>query len=184
MFDSGPQFVFNLNGGPGIRVHQFGGARPRRRPRDPNAPEEPPASLQQTLMGLLPLLFILILPLLSSLFSGSSSTPSGPSMRFDSAVPPHTMHRQTPQFKVDYYLNPAEVEEFSASKFKNLDLKAENSYVQDLRFKCEVENQSKLRLQEEAQGWFFPDMEKLARASKMEMKACRKLDELYKVRRG
>merc|ERR1712093_613788 len=60
-FDNGPGFVFNMGGGPGIRVHQFGGARPRRRPRDPNAPEPPPASLQQTLMGLLPLLFILIL---------------------------------------------------------------------------------------------------------------------------
>jgi DnaJ homolog subfamily B member 12 len=184
MFDSGPQFVFNMGGGPGVRVHQFGGARPRRRPRDPNAPPEQPATAQSTLMGLLPLLIILILPLLSSIFSGSSSTPSGPSMRFDKAHPPHTMHRQTPQLKVDYYINPAEVEEYNPAKFKTLDKKAENSYVQEIRYKCEVENQSKMRLQEEAQGWFFPDMEKMAKASKMEMKACRRYEELQKMARG
>ena len=37
MFDGGPQFVFNMGGGPGFRVHQFGGDRPRRRPREANA---------------------------------------------------------------------------------------------------------------------------------------------------
>merc|ERR1712000_710667 len=124
-------------GGPGIRVHQFGGARPRRRPRDPNAPEPPPASLQQTLMGLLPLLFILILPLLSSLFSGT--TAAGPSMRFDSAVPPHTMHRHTRKWKVDYYLNPTEVENYTPSQFSKLDQSAEINFVQRLNVDCQQE---------------------------------------------
>lgn len=172
-----------MGGGPGVRVHQFGGARPRRRPRDPNAPPEPPASAQSTLLGLLPLLIILVLPLLSSLFSGAT-TPSGPSMRFDSAQPPHTMHRTTPQLKVNYYINPAEVQEYNGAKFKVLDLRAENNFMQDLRLKCEAENQARARLQEEAQGWFFPDMEKLARASKMEMKSCVKWDEYQRIRRG
>src|ERR1700709_2288324 len=84
MFDAGPQFVFNLGGGPGVRVHQFGGARPRRRPRDPHAPQEPPATLRSTIMGLLPLLILFVLPLISSFFSGGS-TAAGPSMRFDHA---------------------------------------------------------------------------------------------------
>lgn len=184
MFNTSPAFVFNMGGGPGVRVHQFGGGQPRRRPRDPNAPPEAPASLQQTLLSLLPILLIFILPLLSSLFSGSAA--SGPSMRFDAAVPPHTMARKTPQFKVPYFLNPAEVEEFSASKFKNLDKQAETSYIQDLRVTCDNERTAKLRLQEEAQGWFFPDMEKLAKANKYEMKGCMRLDELATMagRRG
>jgi len=178
MFDAGPQFVFNLGGGPGIRVHQFGGARPRRRPRDPNAPEEATPSLQSTLMGLLPLLFILIIPLLSSIFSGSGSTPAGPSMRFDNAVPPHTMHRHTSRYKVDYYLNPAEVESYSSSQFNRLDQRAEVNYVQDLNLKCEVERQSKQQLVNEAQGWFFQDPEKMHQARTMEMKSCRKLESM------
>ena len=181
MFNSGPQFVFNMGGGPGIRVHQFGGGRPRRRPADPNAPEQQ-QSLQQTLIGLLPLLFIFILPLLSSLFSGDS-TPAGPSMRFDTAVPPHTMQRTTQNFKIPYFVNPVDVEDFSASKLKNLDKQAENSYIHDLRIRCEAEQQTRLRLQEEAQGWFFPDMEKMARANKMEMRACDRINELQRMQR-
>ncbi|KAI4844179.1 DUF1977-domain-containing protein, partial [Aureobasidium sp. EXF-8845] len=52
LFD-GPGFVFNMGGGPGVRVHQFGGGAPRRRPqqapRDPNAP---PPTLMQSLQSL------------------------------------------------------------------------------------------------------------------------------------
>lgn len=180
MFNSGPQFVFNMGGGPGIRVHQFGGGRPRGRPADPNNPEQP-QSLKQTLIGLLPLLFILVLPLLSSLFS--STTPAGPSMRFDAAVPPHTVKRTTGTYKIPYFINPVEVEDYSASKLKNLDKQAENSYIQDLRIRCDKEQQHRLNLQEEAQGWFFPDLEKMERANKMELKACNRISELQRMHR-
>jgi DnaJ family protein B protein 12 len=159
-------------------VHQFGGARPRRRPRDPNAPPEPPASLQTTLMGLLPLLFILILPILSSLFSGSGSATSGPSMRFDSAVPPHTTHRHTSRLKVDYYINPAEVEGYSPSQFAKLDQRAEINFVQRLGEECHLEEVAKQQMLNDAQGWFFQDPEKMQRARNMEMKSCRRLDSM------
>ncbi|KAG9555894.1 DUF1977-domain-containing protein, partial [Aureobasidium melanogenum] len=44
LFD-GPGFVFNLGGGPGVRVHQFGGGAPRRRPQAARDPNQPPPSL-------------------------------------------------------------------------------------------------------------------------------------------
>lgn len=182
--DGGQQFVFNMGGGPGIRVHQFGGARPRRRPRDPNAPPDPPASLQTTLMGLLPLLFILVLPILSSLFSGSGSTAPGPSMRFDTAVPPHTLHRHTKRMNVDYYINPAEVEHYSASQFSKLDQRAEINFIQRLNVECQQEEIAKQDLVNEATGWFYQDAEKMQQARTMEMKSCRRLDSMGVGRSG
>jgi DnaJ family protein B protein 12 len=178
MFDAGPQFVFNLGGGPGVRVHQFGGARPRRRPRDPNAPQEPPATLRSTIMGLLPLLILFVLPLLSSLFSGSGSSEEGPLMRFDRPVAPYTMHRLTTRLKVDYYLNPADVEQYTPHKFSQLDRQAEVSFVKQLNLGCEQELDARQRLINEAQGWFMQDAEKMQQARNMEMKSCKRLDSM------
>lgn len=178
MFDTGPQFVFNLGGGPGVRVHQFGGGRPRRRPRDPNATtEEAPASLRSIITGLLPLIVIFILPLLSSLFSGATSA-AWPSMRFDNAVPPHTMHRLTTRMKIDYYINPVDVEEYTPHKFSQLDQKAETNYVQQLDIGCEQEKDLRQRMFNDAQGWIMQDQEKMNKAKNMVMKDCRKLEEL------
>jgi DnaJ family protein B protein 12 len=177
MFDAGPGFVFNLGGGPGVRVHQFGGARPRRRPRDPNEQQEA-AGLRSTIMGLLPLLILFVLPLLSSLFSGSGSTAAGPSMRFDGPVAPHTMHRLTTRLKVDYYLNPSEVDQYTPHKFSQLDKRAEVNYVQQLRYACEQEQEYQQRLVEESRGWFVQDVEKMNRARNLEMKNCKKLDSM------
>lgn len=178
MFDAGPQFVFNLGGGPGVRVHQFGGARPRRRPRDPNAPPEPPATLRSTIMGLLPLIVLFILPLLSSLFSGSDSSSGVPLMRFDRAVAPQTQHRLTDRLKVDYYVNPADVEQYTPYKFSQLDKKAEVKFIQQLNIGCEQELDARQRLVNEAQGWFMQDVDKMQRARDMEMKSCKRLDRM------
>ncbi|KAL1981514.1 hypothetical protein VTN96DRAFT_2495 [Rasamsonia emersonii] len=173
----GPQFVFNMGGGPGIRVHQFGGTRPRRRPREANNQSEPAPSGWASLSQLLPLILLFVLPLLSSLFSGSS-TPSGPTFRFDGPVSPHTMHRTTPKLKVDYYINPLDVDDYSARKFNQLDQRVEVEYVNKLRHECESEVQMRDRMIQEAQGWFFPDVEKMKEARAMELKSCRRLDAL------
>ncbi|KAL1839822.1 hypothetical protein VTJ49DRAFT_1101 [Mycothermus thermophilus] len=108
-FDGGPQFVFNF-GGPGIRVHQFGGPRPRMRPRNPG--QEEPANFWSNFVGLLPILLLFGWPILSSIFSGlfTSSPPPTPSMAFDEPNPPlYTMERTMPNFGVKYYVNPADV---------------------------------------------------------------------------
>ncbi|KAI4262627.1 MAG: hypothetical protein L6R42_002199 [Xanthoria sp. 1 TBL-2021] len=175
-FDSAPQFVFNLGGGPGFRVHQFGGGRPRRRPREANGdPNQAPQSAGSVLSNLLPLLILFVLPLLSSIFS--SSTPAGPSFRFDTPEPPYTMQRTTPRLMVDYYLNPAEVEDYSNRKLKDLDKRAESSYVTNLQYECQREIQTRNRMIDDAQGWFLPDAEKMRAARNFDMRSCRKLDE-------
>lgn len=181
-FDSGPQFVFNLGGGPGFRVHQFGGGRPRRRPREATGdPNQAPQSAGSVLSNLLPLLILFVLPLLSSIFS--SSTPAGPSFRFDTPEPPYTMQRTTPRLMVDYYLNPVEVEDYSNRKLRDLDKRAETSYVTNLQYDCQTEIRTRNRMIDEAQGWFFPNVEKMQAARNFEMRSCRKLDE-YGFSRG
>ena len=175
MFDSGPQFVFNLGGGPGFRVHQFGGGQPRRRPRTANgSPEE---QRQQTTMGalsnLLPLLILFVLPLLSSLFS--SAMPSGPSIHFQPG-PPNTLQRTSRNLKVDYYLNPVDIDGYTTQKLNNLDRQAESQYVTQLQYECQLETRTRNRMFEDAQGWFFQDVDKMRDARNYQMRSCQTLD--------
>ncbi|KAH3160487.1 hypothetical protein KXV34_007787 [Aspergillus fumigatus] len=143
----GPQFVFNMGGGPGFRVHQFGGPRPRRRPREASAQAE--------------------------------AAPSGwATFQFDAAVPPHTMQRTTPKYNINYFVNPRDVEDYSAKKLRQLDTKVEVDYITKLRYECESEVHARDRMMQEAQGWFFPDVEKMKEARSMELKSCRQLDSL------
>ncbi|KAJ5341997.1 Heat shock protein DnaJ [Penicillium brevicompactum] len=174
----GPQFVFNMGGGPGFRVHQFGGQQPRRRPRAAGAAtQEAPLDGRSILRQLLPLIILFVLPLLSSLFSGSS-TPSGPSYRFDTPVSPHTMGRTTPKLNLNYFVNPLDVDNFSARNFRDLDTRVEIEHVRTLRNKCDSEAHERERRLQDAQGWIFPDVEKMKKARAMEMPACRQLDSL------
>ncbi|PIA92520.1 DnaJ subfamily B member 12 [Cercospora beticola] len=171
----GPGFVFYVGGGPGIRVHQFGGNRPRRRPHNHEEAQQGPTSMFQALQGLLPLLLLFILPLISSFFSGSGQ-PSGPSMRFDAAVPPHTEQHTSGKLKVPYWVNPTEVRDFTVKKWKNLDEQAERKYIINLNAECEWEQSQRQRLANEAMGFFYTDQVKLDRAKKMEMPSCRRLE--------
>ena len=173
----GSQFVFNLGGGPGFRVHQFGGARPRRRPREANRErDEQPQSISSILMNLLPLLILVILPLLSSLMSSGDSS-SGPEIRL-SPIPPNTMKRTTPEHKINYYINPQSVVDYTNRKFHHLDLRVEREYISNLRYECSVEIQTQNRLIQEAQGWFFPDENKMREARNMEKKSCSRLQKM------
>ncbi|KAL2400028.1 putative J domain-containing protein C17A3.05c [Exophiala dermatitidis] len=170
----GPQFVFNMGGGPGFTVHRMGGTTPRRRPRDASA--ETAGSGLSALTQLLPLLLLFILPLLSSLFS---STPNpGPQVRYDSPVPPHTMHRVTPRYKVDYFVNPAEVQGFTSRQLSSLDQRAEVEYVSSLKYQCENEVRRKRQEINDATGFFFTDEDRLRRARNMPMPGCQRLEEL------
>ena len=172
----GPGFVFNMGGGPGIRVHQFGGDRPRRRPH--NHENAQPTSPREALRSLLPLLLLPLLPLLSSIFSGGFSTASGPSMRFDTPLSPNTLAHTTTNLKLHYYVNPAEVGDYTARNWKELDKVAERKYVAQLSTECEWEQSQRQRLAQEAQGFFFTDTAMLERARRMDMPGCRRLGEL------
>ena len=176
MFDTGPQFVFNLGGGPGFRVHQFGGNRPRRRPADANGnTNEQPQTVKSMLSSLLPLLILIVIPLLSSIFS--STAPSGPSFRFDSPEPPYTLERTTSNLRVNYYLNPSDVDDLSPRKMNDLDRRAESSYINNLQYECQLESRQRSRMMEDAQGWFFIDENKMRAARNLDMRSCRRLDE-------
>jgi len=170
----GPQFVFNMGGGPGFTVHRMGGTTPRRRPREANGETAPTGF--SALTQLLPLLLLFILPLLSSFFTGSGD--SGPSVRFDSPVPPHTIHRVTPRYKVDYFVNPAEIDGWKPRQLSSLDQRAEVDYVTNLKYQCETEVHRKRQEINEATGFFYTDEERLKRARTMPMPGCRRLDEL------
>ncbi|KAJ5699178.1 J domain-containing protein [Penicillium malachiteum] len=173
----GPQFVFNMGGGPGFRVHQFGGGAPRRRPRATNSTPQPPPDLWSILRQILPLLILFLLPLLSSMFSGSPA-PAGPTYRFDTPEAPHTLGRTTPSLNINYFVNPLDVEELSPRKLRQLDKRVEVAYVTNLQYDCENEVQFRDRKIQEAQGWFFPDVEKMKEARAMELKSCRKWETL------
>jgi len=180
MGGGGPGFVFNMGGGPGIRVHQFGGGRPRRRPPGANGqPEEQPTAFS-SLAQLLPLVFLFIIPLLSSLFSGAT-TPSGPSMRFDAAAPPHTHLRTSHALKVPYWVNPRDVEDYSPRKWREVDKYAEVRYVNQLNVQCENEQNTRQRLFQESQGWFWVDEAKLEQARRMDLWACNRLREIQRM---
>ena len=99
-------------------------------------------------------------------------------MRFDGPVAPHTMHRLTTRLKVDYYLNPLDVDGYTAHKYSQLDKTAEVKFVQQLRLGCEQELEQQQRLVNEAQGWFVQDVEKMNRARNLEMRSCKKLDSM------
>jgi DnaJ homolog subfamily B member 12 len=168
--------VFNFGGGPGIRVHQFGGARPRRRPRDAQNQQEQNPGLQN-LLGLLPIILFFVLPMISSLFSGGSSN-AIPSMTFDKPHPPYTHARTLPQLDVKYFVNPADISTYSSSALNRLDRQAQDSFIRRLNNDCDNEIIQKRRLREAAQGWFFQDPERMAEANARKMPSCERLQTL------
>lgn len=151
---------------------------PRRRPAGSGQAAQNPQGLA-AFTQLLPLLLIFILPLLSSLFSGSTS--AGPSFRFDTPHKPYTMHRVTPNYKVDYFVNPKEVDGYTDKKFRSLDRKAEVEYVTTLQYQCEHENQRKRQAINDATGFFFTDENQLRAARAMAMPACERIDGLRRL---
>jgi hypothetical protein len=92
------------------------------------------------------------------------------------------MHRITPKYKVDYFINPVEVDGYTLRKFHQLDQRAEVDYISTLQYNCEVERNTKQQLLQDAQGWFAVDEEKIKQARSMPMRSCSRLDEL-RVRR-
>jgi DnaJ family protein B protein 12 len=158
----GNGFVFNMGGGPGMRVHQMGGNGPRRRPH--NHANQPPASPMAALQSLLPLLLLFIIPLLSSLFSGGA--PTFPITRFDKAAP-YTQHHASAKLNVDYYFNPKDTADYTKRNWRDLDSHVENKYIQRLGSECEWESSLKQRARQEARGFWSRDEVKWQRAEAM-----------------
>lgn len=163
-------------GGPGFRVHQFGGNRPRRRPagaRGANGEEQPSAS--DAFRNLLPLLLLFLVPLLSSLFSGSGSTPSYPRFSFDNPIPGLSHEHTTPRFKTRYFTNPVDVTTYGTKEWRRMDSYVEGVLYERLQRECEFAQRQTQRLVQEAQGWFSVDEEKMAQARAVDNASCHRL---------
>lgn len=184
VFDTGPQFVFNFGGGPGIRVHQFGGARPRGRPRDTqNGREEQQGSGIQNLIGMLPILLFFIFPLLTSLFGGDSASAT-PKMAFEKPQGAYTHARAMPvHSSVKYYVRPKDVEGYRSKQWDELDRIAEKSFVNEIYYGCQREQEKQARMREEAQGWFFQDEELMAKANALPLEHCNRWMALMKEKK-
>ncbi|KAK6524288.1 hypothetical protein TWF694_005942 [Orbilia ellipsospora] len=186
-FGGGGTF-FDLGGGPGIRIHHFGGPNPRRRPNQEAAADED-NSIGSTLIRLLPLILIFAFSLLSSILSGFGGTSDGasghqgPHIKWQSK-PPFTEKRVTPNYKIPFYVNPTEIANHSPSKLNMLDRSAERIYVRGLRAQCDKEYLAKQEKIEESQGWFFVDQKKFQEAVNIQLKSCQKLNDLGLSRSG
>lgn len=177
--------MFNLGGNRGFRVHQMGGAGPRRRPRDAAAAaaaangQRREASGWDTLVSLLPIIFLFLFPLLTSIFSSGESQPSMPSVVFDQEKPPHhILRRSSSKLDVPYYVNPHEVAGWSDHSLGQLDRQADVKFVSLMRSQCEAETRTRQDMVDKAQGWFFPDPEKLQAARNYERPSCKRLEKL------
>lgn len=192
MFDGGRGGGgFGAFGGPGIRVHQFGGGGPRMRRRGPQgtggrgaegprqrAEEQEETSIKRILIQLLPLLIFFLLPALSSLFSSDpSENLKGPSFAVNRKAP-FTLMRETPDYKIPYWVNPEEMEGLTNRDALNLDRRAENKIVSDLSYHCRIEHQAQQQALEDSEGWFFVDQEKRKRARNMPKPNCQRMSDL------
>ncbi|KLU89479.1 hypothetical protein MAPG_08450 [Magnaporthiopsis poae ATCC 64411] len=183
-FDTGPQFVFNMGGGPGIRVHQFGGGRPRRRPRDGADPQQQQqqaeASILSTIIGLLPVIFLFIIPLITSLFAGPT-TPAVPDVVFDMPLGAH-VHRQVHDSGLNFFVREedwAKIRE-NKNKVSQLHQQAYVTFVNRLKSECEHESHQQRRLHEAAHGWFYVDQDMLDRARSHPKPSCARLERLLR----
>ncbi|KAK9456436.1 DnaJ domain-containing protein [Dipodascopsis uninucleata] len=181
------QASFGGFGGPGVRIHSFGGnpfssfAQAGRMPRQP--PGQQPSNNDflslRSLIQLFPLILLFIFPLLSSLFDSSSSSGDNfwrQQTKFEfTPSPPYTAERFTPRYHVPYYLNPKDIDTLNNHKLVQLDHRVETSYIRGLQNKCDIEYDRRQRKLDESQGWFFVDQEKYQQALKMKMDSCDKL---------
>lgn len=174
---------FDMGGGPGIRIHHFGGPNPRRRPAAGQQDAEADTSISSTIIRLLPLILIFVFSLLSSFISGGSESSGvsggyrGPSIKFK-AADPYTSRRLTPNYKIPFYVNPSEIANQSPSRLNQMDKYAESTYLKGLQHECQREYDSKSQQIQESQGWFFVDQKKFQAAMNIQLPSCDRLREL------
>lgn len=99
-------------------------------------------------------------------------------MRFDNPKAPYTEGRTTPNYKIDYFVNPVDIASYTPSKLTQLDTKAEIKLGRLLRNECDQQMMYKQRLREDAQGWFYQDPDKMAAANNYKMTSCDRLKKL------
>ena len=162
-------------GGPGIRVHTFGGGPRVRRQQAQNV--QPRGN---TFYQILPILILLAFTIVPSLFFSSTPSPPSPSFVFENAKPPFTLKRFTARHSVPYYLDPSAVSTWTTSKLRQLDQKAEVAFVSGLRDQCQLEYDHQQQKLADAQGWFgqIRDQKAWDEARNMRLRSCDRLREI------
>lgn len=183
-------------GGPGIRVHTFGGGSPftfttsggagpgaqaRARTARTNNNQTAESFSLRSLIQLLPLLLLFGVPLLLNLLGDSSSSgfnDNKPGIYFKE-TPPFIMKRFTPRYHIPYYVNPNEVNSLSDSRMRRLDRQAESSYVGIMQNNCHQEYELKQQKIADSRGWFSVDQDAYDQAISMTTPSCDILDNLH-----
>ncbi|EPX72315.1 DNAJB12 protein [Schizosaccharomyces octosporus yFS286] len=162
-FSGGPNTFFF--GGPGVRVHQFGG-RPRRYRRQ----QAEDTNNKSMLYQILPILILVIFAFLSNFTSsGDSSVRAGYSF-----VPTEKYSAQyiSPKYKVPFYVNPKQYNSLSSRDSLRLANQIEQQYAERVHAECIKEREYKEDQIRKSYGWFFPDAEKLSRAKEISLPHC------------
>ena len=140
--DAGGPFAF---GGPGIRVHQFGGAGPRMRRRTAagatgqaqptDANEQQTSNPTRIFWNLLPLLLFFLLPMLTGLFGGGDETLRGPAWSMEEKGR-FTHRRETPKYGVPFFVDPKEMDGLGMRDVTKLGARAEAGIVNSINNAC------------------------------------------------
>lgn len=141
----------------------------------------PPAAndLTSNLIRLLPLLLLFVTPLLSSLFDTLSGNSSTQIPRFEfTPSPPYTEMRTTTKYNVPYYITPKDAQRLTSKTLRNMDSRAEVTYIHSLTNHCDREYEIKQQKIMDAHGWFSTDEEALREAEEMVLPHCERLKQL------
>ncbi|VEU20592.1 DEKNAAC101512 [Brettanomyces naardenensis] len=192
-FGNGNPFFARAGGGPGVRHRTAPGNGNRRHRRANGAGGENGAGNGSTtaspwavLYQYLPLLLVLI-PMLFNLVADSFTNGTGifdktPSFSFETS-PSYSVERTSPRLGIHYYITPDSSREMNnrndaGKTSRQLDNKAEDVYVTELKTRCRREQNIKEKMIEDSYGFFFVDKDKLAMAQNFEAPSCNRLREL------
>jgi DnaJ homolog subfamily B member 12 len=166
--------------GPNVRIHTFGGGRPRRAyGAAPNPPRQANNN-SSIFFQLLPILIVILFTALPAIFNSTSIPTPTPSFVFVAAQPPYTLERTTPHHHIPYFVNPDDISSLSNVKLRQLDQKAEVTFVRGLRDQCQYEHNLRQQKMADAQSWLgqVKDKEAFDEARKMTLPSCERLSSM------
>jgi hypothetical protein len=119
-----------------------------------------------------------LIVLFSDSSSGITSSTFGSEEPFGVGLEGIISSRHSNDYKKEYWVYSNEVQSYTPKMFSTLDKNADVIYVRELRVKCSNEQEQKQNMINDAQGWFFPDMKKLQRASQLPLTSCKTLGDI------
>lgn len=166
--------------GPGVQGFQFqsfdGTTRRRRAPRGPTAGQARGAgtandgSFRDNLATILPILLVLFISFISNMFSSTEQ----PAFSFKKQGE-YKYERATSNYNVNYYVTKEKFEQLSIKDLRSLDNKVERKHVENLHHRCQLEQNTREQIFNEAQGFFYTDEAMVEQARNYPTPNCNKL---------